>query len=87
MFLMPDIPFAVLVLFILGYIIYLIVKVIKKMVRSFNEALDEMYPDRVSPEQRYINESLHLIDCHATGILSDEEYEEQIAELKKKYNK
>ena len=41
MFVMPDIPFAVLVLFVLGYIIYRIVRKIKEYIERVKWELDD----------------------------------------------
>lgn len=48
MFVMPDIPFAVLVLFVLGYIIYRIVRKIKEYIERVKWELDD------SPEALHI---------------------------------
>ena len=41
MFVMPDIPFAVLVLFVLGYIIYRIVRKIKNSIERIKWEFDD----------------------------------------------
>ena len=41
MFIMPDIPFAVLVLLVLGYIIYRIVRKIKEYIERVKWELDD----------------------------------------------
>ena len=84
MFLMPDIPFAILVLFILGYIIYRIVKRVKKNIRYLNWELDK------SPEAMRIKERdkeiCRVTDLALSNQISDEVFLKELDRIDKEYN-
>ena len=72
MFVMPDIPFAVLVLLVLGYIIYRIVRKIKEYIERVKWELDD------SPEALRIKARDKEI-CRVTNLvlsnkISDKEF-------------
>lgn len=84
MFLMPDIPFAVLMLFVVGYIIYRIVRKIKEKIARIKWELDD------SPEAMRIKERDNEI-CRVTNLvlsnqISDEEFKEELKRIEREYN-
>ena len=79
MFVMPDIPFAVLVLFVLGYIIYRIVRKIKEYIERVKWELDD------SPEALRIKARDKEI-CRVTNLvlsnkISDKEFKKELARI------
>lgn len=84
MFIMPDIPFAVLVLFVLGYIIYRIVRKIKNYIERLKWELDD------SPEALRIKERDKEI-CRVTNLvlsnkISDKEFKKELDRIDREYN-
>ena len=84
MFIMPDIPFAVLVLLVLGYIIYRIVRKIKNGIERIKWELDD------SPEALRIKERDKEI-CRVTNLvlsnkISDKEFKKELDRIDKEYN-
>lgn len=85
MFVMPDIPFAVLVLFVLGYIIYRIVRKIKEYIERVKWELDD------SPEALRIKARDKEI-CRVTNLvlsnkISDKEFKKELARIDREYNR
>lgn len=85
MFVMPDIPFAVLVLLVLGYIIYRIVRKIKKYIERVKWELDD------SPEALRIKARDKEI-CRVTNLalsnkISDKEFKKELARIDREYNR
>ena len=84
MFIMPDIPFAVLVLLVLGYIIYRIVRKIKNGIERIKWELDD------SPEALRIKERDKEI-CRVTNLvlsnkISDKEFKKELNRIDREYN-
>ena len=83
MFVMPDIPFAVLVLLVLGYIIYRIVRKVKEVVSEIRYELDD------SPEtmrrKAHAKEIMEIDDLRRSGLISHEECIKEINRINKKY--
>ena len=83
MFIMPDIPFAVLVLLVLGYIIYRIVRKIKGIVSEIRYELDD------SPEtmrrKAHAKEIMEVDELERAGYLSYEEANKESDIINKKY--
>lgn len=84
MFIMPDIPFAVLVLFVLGYIIYRIVRKIKNSIERIKWEFDD------SPEALRIKARDKEI-CRVTNLvlsnkISDKEFEKELDRIDREYN-
>ena len=84
MFIMPDIPFAVLVLLVLGYIIYRIVRKVKNGIERIKWELDD------SPEALRIKERDKEI-CRVTNLvlsnkISDKEFKKELDRIDKEYN-
>lgn len=84
MFVMPDIPFAVLVLFVLGYIIYRIVRKIKNSIERLKWEFDD------SPEALRIKARDKEI-CRVTNLvlsnkISDKEFEKELDRIDREYN-
>ena len=83
MFIMPDIPFAVLVLLVLGYIIYRIVRKVKEVVSEIRYELDD------SPEtmrrKAHAKEIMEIDDLRRSGLISHEECIKEINRINKKY--
>lgn len=84
MFIMPDIPFAVLVLLVLGYIIYRIVRKIKNYIERLKWELDD------SPEALRIKERDKEI-CRVTNLvlsnkISDKEFKKELDRIDREYN-
>ena len=82
MFVMPDIPFAVLVL--LGYIIYRIVRKIKNSIERLKWEFDD------SPEALRIKARDKEI-CRVTNLvlsnkISDKEFEKELDRIDREYN-
>ena len=85
MFVMPDIPFAVLVLLVLGYIIYRIVRKIKEYIERVKWELDD------SPEALRIKARDKDI-CRVTNLvlsnkISDKEFKKELARIDREYNR
>ena len=85
MFVMPDIPFAVLVLLVLGYIIYRIVRKIKEYIERVKWELDD------SPEALRIKARDKEI-CRVTNLvlsnkISDKEFKKELARIDIEYNR
>lgn len=85
MFVMPDIPFAVLVLLVLGYIIYRIVRKIKEYIERVKWELDD------SPEALHIKARDKEI-CRVTNLvlsnkISDKEFKKELARIDREYNR
>ena len=85
MFVMPDIPFAVLVLLVLGYIIYRIVRKIKEYIERVKWELDD------SPEALRIKARDKEI-CRVTNLvlsnkISDKEFKKELARIDGEYNR
>ena len=85
MFVMPDIPFAVLVLLVLGYIIYRIVRKIKEYIERIKWELDD------SPEALRIKARDKEI-CRVTNLvlsnkISDKEFKKELARIDREYNR
>ena len=85
MFVMPDIPFAVLVLVVLGYIIYRIVRKIKEYIERVKWELDD------SPEALRIKARDKEI-CRVTNLvlsnkISDKEFKKELARIDREYNR
>ena len=85
MFVMPDIPFAVLVLLVLGYIIYRIVRKIKEYIERVKWELDD------SPEALRIKARDKEI-CRVTNLvlsnkISDIEFKKELARIDREYNR
>ena len=85
MFVMPDIPFAVLVLLVLGYIIYRIVRKIKEYIERVKWELDD------SPEALRIKARDKEI-CRVTNLvlsnkISDKEFKKELARIDREYNR
>ena len=85
MFVMPDIPFAVLVLLVLGYIIYRIVRKIKDYIERVKWELDD------SPEALRIKARDKEI-CRVTNLvlsnkISDKEFKKELARIDREYNR
>lgn len=85
MFIMPDIPFAVLVLLVLGYIIYRIVRKIKEYIERVKWELDD------SPEALRIKARDKEI-CRVTNLvlsnkISDKEFKKELARIDREYNR
>lgn len=81
---MPDIPFAVLVLFVLGYIIYRIVRKIKNSIERIKWEFDD------SPEALRIKARDKEI-CRVTNLvlsnkISDKEFEKELDRIDREYN-
>ena len=83
MFVMPDIPFAVLVLFVLGYIIYRIVRKAKEKIEEIRFELDD------SPEtmrrKAHAREVMEIDELRRSGCISHEECIKEINRINKKY--
>lgn len=84
MFIMPDIPFAVLVLFVIGYIIYRIVRKIKNSIERIKWEFDD------SPEALRIKARDKEI-CRVTNLvlsnkISDKEFEKELDRIDREYN-
>lgn len=83
MFVMPDIPFAVLVLLVLGYIIYRIVRKIKGIISEIRYELDD------SPEtlrrKAHAKEIMEIDDLRRAGLISHEECMKEINRINRKY--
>ena len=84
MFIMPDIPFAVLVLLVLGYIIYRIIRKIKNGIERIKWELDN------SAEALRIKERDKEI-CRVTNLvlsnkISDKEFKKELDRIDKEYN-
>ena len=83
MFLMPDIPFAVLVLLVLGFIIYRIVWKVKGIISEIRYELDD------SPEtmrrKAHAKEIMEIDDLRRSGLISHEECMKEINRINKKY--
>ena len=82
---MPDIPFAVLVLLVLGYIIYRIVRKIKEYIERVKWELDD------SPEALRIKARDKDI-CRVTILvlsnkISDKEFKKELARIDREYNR
>ena len=82
---MPDIPFAVLVLLVLGYIIYRIVRKIKEYIERVKWELDD------SPEALRIKARDKEI-CRVTNLvlsnnISDKEFKKELARIDREYNR
>ena len=85
MFVMPDIPFAVLVLLVVGYIIYRIVRKIKEYIERVKWELDD------SPEALRIKARDKEI-CRVTNLvlsnkISDKEFKKELARIDREYNR
>ena len=85
MFVMPYIPFAVLVLLVLGYIIYRIVRKIKEYIERVKWELDD------SPEALRIKARDKEI-CRVTNLvlsnkISDKEFKKELARIDREYNR
>ena len=85
MFVMPDIPFAVLVLLVLGYIIYRIVRKNKEYIERVKWELDD------SPEALRIKARDKEI-CRVTNLvlsnkISDKEFKKELARIDREYNR
>ena len=85
MFVMPDIPFAVLVLLVLGYIIYRIVRKIKEYIERVKWELDD------SPEALRIKARDKEI-CRVTNLvlsnkIYDKEFKKELARIDREYNR
>ena len=85
MFVMPDIPFAVLVLLVLGYIIYRIVRKIKEYIERVKWELDD------SPEALRIKARDKEI-CRVTNLvlsnkISDKEFKKELARIDREYKR
>lgn len=81
---MPDIPFAVLVLLVLGYIIYRIVRKTKNYIERLKWELDD------SPEALRIKERDKEI-CRVTNLvlsnkISDKEFKKELDRIDREYN-
>lgn len=80
---MPDIPFAVLVLLVLGYIIYRIVRKIKGVISKICYELDD------SPEtlhrKAHAKEIMEIDDLRRAGLISHEECMKEINRINRKY--
>ena len=83
MFVMPDIPFAVLVLLVLGYIIYRIVRKIKNSIERIKWELDD------SPEtlhrKAHEKEITEIDDLGWARLISHEECMKEIDGINRKY--
>lgn len=83
MFVMPDIPFAVLVLLVLGYIIYRIVRKIKEYIERVKWELDD------SPEalhrKAHAKEIMEIYDLRKAGLISHEECMKETDRINRKY--
>ena len=82
---MPDIPFAFLVLLVLGYIIYRIVRKIKEYIERVKWELDD------SPEALRIKARDKEI-CRVTNLvlsnkISDKEFKKELARIDREYNR
>lgn len=84
MFLMPDIPFAVLVLLVLGYIIYRIIKRVKKNIRYLKWELDNS-PEAIRIKERD-KEICRVTDLALSNQISDEEFKEELDRIDREYN-
>ena len=84
MFVMPDIPFAVLVLLVLGYIIYRIVRKIKEYIERVKWELDD------SPEALHIKardkELCRLGEMALSDQISEKEFKKEFDRINRKYN-
>ena len=84
MFVMPDIPFAVLVLLVLGYIIYRIVRKIKEYIERVKWELDD------SPEALHIKardkELCRLGEMALADQISEKEFKKEFDRINRKYN-
>ena len=80
---MPDIPFAVLVLFILVFIIYRIVRKVKGIISEIRYELDD------SPEtlrrKAHAREVMEIDELRRSGCISHEECIKEINRINKKY--
>ena len=81
---MPDIPFAVLVLFVLGYIIYRIVRKIKNYIERIKWELDDS-PEALRIKERD-KEICRVGEMALSNQISHEELEKEIDRINKKYN-
>ena len=85
MFVMPDIPFAVLVLLVLGYIIYRIVRKIKEYIERVKWELDD------SPEALRIKardkERCRVTNLVLSNKISDKEFKKELARIDREYNR
>ena len=83
MFVMPNIPFAVLVLLVLGYIIYRIVRKVKEIIRKIRYELDD------SPEtlhrKAHAKEIMEIYDLRKAGLISHEECMKETDRINRKY--
>lgn len=84
MFLMPDIPFAVLMLFVVGYIIYRIIKRVKKNIRYLKWELDNS-PEAIRIKERD-KEICRVTDLALSNQISDEEFKEELDRIDREYN-
>lgn len=84
MFLMPDIPFAVLVLLVIGYIIYRIIKRVKKNIRYLKWELDNS-PEAIRIKERD-KEICRVTDLALSNQISDEEFKEELDRIDREYN-
>lgn len=84
MFLMPDIPFAVLVLLVVGYIIYRIIKRVKKNIRYLKWELDNS-PEAIRIKERD-KEICRVTDLALSNQISDEEFKEELDRIDREYN-
>ena len=84
MFVMPDIPFAVLVLLVLGYIIYRIVRKIKEYIERIKWELDD------SPEALRIKardkEICRVGELALSNQITLEELKKEMDRIDKEYN-
>ena len=84
MFVMPDIPFAVLVLFVLGYIIYRIVRKIKNSIERLKWEFDDS-PEalRIKARDKEIYRVTNLV---LSNKISDKEFEKELDRIDREYN-
>lgn len=81
---MPDIPFAVLMLFVVGYIIYRIIKRVKKNIRYLKWELDNS-PEAIRIKERD-KEICRVTDLALSNQISDEEFKEELDRIDREYN-
>ena len=81
---MPDIPFAVLVLLVVGYIIYRIIKRAKKSIRYLKWELDNS-PEAIRIKERD-KEICRVTDLALSNQISDEEFNEELKRIEREYN-
>ena len=81
---MPDIPFAVLVLFVLGYIIYRIVRKIKNSIERIKWEFDDS-PDALRIKERD-KEICRVANLVLSNKISDKEFEKELDRIDREYN-